>query len=246
MVGLSFYSDRFLELIGVVNTLIVTCGLLVFSASAVTSLAEERVRGSLDVLMTTPLTTPSIVWAKWWGAFRVVPLLATLPAINLAVVLTETQFHGVLPPIRTAWGFAPTRSTSWSLALLVVMLIVAYGAAITSLGLALATWISRPGRAAAWCASAIVAMAFVPLFAAVAFIGNDEHGVWLAVGSPFFGSAVLSDMAINTYNSNRRDMLFAPAMMWIVIYILIAMALLAATLGTFDRCLGRVRQRRLS
>ena len=32
-------------------------GLLILSATAPTSLAEERVRGSLDVLLTTPLST---------------------------------------------------------------------------------------------------------------------------------------------------------------------------------------------
>ena len=56
-------------------------GLLLLSVDSATSLAEERARGSLDVLMTTPLSTRSIVWAKWRGAYRRVLSLAVLPAI---------------------------------------------------------------------------------------------------------------------------------------------------------------------
>ena len=58
------------ELGAVVNGLQVGAGLLLLSVSAATSLAEERQRGSLDVLMATPLPTRAIVWGKWWGAFR--------------------------------------------------------------------------------------------------------------------------------------------------------------------------------
>jgi hypothetical protein len=39
-------------------------GLLIISSVAPTSLAEEQVRGSLDVLMTTPLSNRSILWGK--------------------------------------------------------------------------------------------------------------------------------------------------------------------------------------
>ena len=42
-------------------------------------LAEERDRGSLDVIMATPLTSREIVWGKWWGTFAMVPRLAILP-----------------------------------------------------------------------------------------------------------------------------------------------------------------------
>jgi ABC-type transport system involved in multi-copper enzyme maturation permease subunit len=44
-----------------VNAWQVSIGLLLLSVSAATSLAEERDRGSLDVIMTTPLTTREIV-----------------------------------------------------------------------------------------------------------------------------------------------------------------------------------------
>jgi hypothetical protein len=43
----------------------VSAGLLLLSIPAATSLAEERQRGSLDVLLATPLSTRSIVLGKW-------------------------------------------------------------------------------------------------------------------------------------------------------------------------------------
>ena len=83
--GLCTLSQNYLagsEFLAFVGGLQATFGLLLVSLTAPTVLAEERVRGSLDVLMTTPLSTDRIVLAKWWGAFRVVPALALLPAIG--------------------------------------------------------------------------------------------------------------------------------------------------------------------
>ena len=65
--------------------LYVALGLLLLSATAPTVLAEERVRGSLDVLMATPLATRAIVLAKWWGTFRKVLLLLPLPVFAVGV-----------------------------------------------------------------------------------------------------------------------------------------------------------------
>ena len=58
------------EMMPFVNAFVYSIGLLLVSVTSVTSLFEERVRGSLDVLMATPLSTGSIVYGKWWGAFR--------------------------------------------------------------------------------------------------------------------------------------------------------------------------------
>ena len=65
----------------IVNGFQVAVGLLLLSVTAATSLAEERARGSLDLLLSTPLSTRQIVLGKWLGAFRVVPLLVILPAL---------------------------------------------------------------------------------------------------------------------------------------------------------------------
>ena len=69
------------DVAGWVNGFQVFAGLLILSVTASTTLAEERVRGSLDVLMTTPISTAQIIWGKWLGTYRLVPALAVLPAV---------------------------------------------------------------------------------------------------------------------------------------------------------------------
>jgi ABC-type transport system involved in multi-copper enzyme maturation permease subunit len=64
-----------------VNALQISTGLLFLSVIAATSLAEERARGSLDVLMTTPAETAEIVIGKWLGICRLVPPLAIRPPL---------------------------------------------------------------------------------------------------------------------------------------------------------------------
>jgi len=114
------------EMAAVISGVQVSAGLMLLSVSAATSLAEERQRGGLDVLLSTPLSTRTIVLGKWWGAFRGVPPLAVLPVLIAAALARHTGF--ALGPV------------------LIGGLVVAYGAAITSLGLALATWMPRTGR----------------------------------------------------------------------------------------------------
>ena len=113
-----------------VNGLQVFAGLLILSVTAATSLAEERVRGSLDVLMTTPLSTRQIVWGKWLGTYRLVPALAVLPAL---VVL----------------GGVGMNIEKWPMVGLIVAYVLCAGAVVTSLGLVMAMWCSRLGRAVA-------------------------------------------------------------------------------------------------
>ncbi|MBY0398178.1 MAG: hypothetical protein K2X91_17165, partial [Thermoleophilia bacterium] len=94
----SFAGDRSSGLgLGIwINCVQVGIGLLLFSASASTSLSEERQRGSLDVLMTTPLSTRSIVWGKWWGAFRGIgPLLILPTAVGLSLASWTGRYGGV-------------------------------------------------------------------------------------------------------------------------------------------------------
>ena len=106
-----------------VNAWQVAIGLLLLSVSAATTLAEERDRGSLDVIMATPLTSREIVWGKWWGTFAMVPRLAILPIwITAGASMITDGGLGLV---------------------LMIGLILAYAAAITSLGLAVATWVPR-------------------------------------------------------------------------------------------------------
>ena len=61
-------------------------GLMLLSVQAPTALGEERVRGSLDVLMAAPISTRAIVWGKWMGTYRVALWLAVLPGVAAAVI----------------------------------------------------------------------------------------------------------------------------------------------------------------
>ena len=72
----------------------VALGLLLLSVSASTSLAEERVRGSLDVLLCTPLSTRSILVGKWWGSFLQARHVLAWPAI-LAGTLAVQSGHWI-------------------------------------------------------------------------------------------------------------------------------------------------------
>ena len=109
-----------------VNVGQVAIGLLLLSVTTAAGLHEDRAHGSLDVLLATPLPTATIVRGKWRWAFRRVPLLALLPTVMTLLL--------------TAVG-------RWAGPLLIMALILAQGAAVTSLGLALATWSRRAGRA---------------------------------------------------------------------------------------------------
>src|SRR5215831_14170801 len=161
---------------GVISGVHVSAGLLLLSISAVTSLAEERQRGSLDVLLATPLSTRSIVLGKWWGAFRGVPPLTVLPVLIAAAMATHTGF--ALGPV------------------LIGGLVVAYGAAITSLGLALATWLPRMDRAIGLTAGLYVVVLIAAVPVGMIFFSNGPNGAGpgLASASPFWGVGFSSAM----------------------------------------------------
>jgi hypothetical protein len=126
----------------------------------------------------------------------------------------------------------------WGVALMAA-LILAYGAAITSLGLALATWIPRMGRAAALTVGlyTFMSIAWIPLTFSV-FPGADGMGI--AAGSPPMGVGAYSSMLAG--NGTPRE--FATQTLWTLFWTIayggVALALLLATLGTFNRCLGRI------
>src|SRR6516225_841428 len=184
---------------GVISGVHVSAGLLLLSISAVTSLAEERQRGSLDVLLATPLSTRSIVLGKWWGAFRGVPPLTALPVLITAALVMHTGF--ALGP------------------LLIGGLVVAYGAAITSLGLALATWLPRMGRAIGLTAGLYVIVLIGAIPAGKLFFGDgsDGAGAGFAAASPFWGvgftSAVFGGTAGPQHDKSKQA---AWLVFWIV------------------------------
>jgi ABC-type transport system involved in multi-copper enzyme maturation permease subunit len=196
-------------------------GLLLLAITAPSSLAEERVRGSLDLLMATPMPTRQIVMGKWRATFRMVPRLAIMPGIVMLVT-----------------GLATGRPDA---ALVEVALILAYGAALTSLGLGLATWIARQGRAMAW-AAASYCIVTIGWFFLVVLLTEGAPGVFapgLASGSPFIGT-IFVGIQMHEPNPSHWTECLNWLWFWAIAYAVLALVLLLATLRSFDRCLGRV------
>jgi len=227
-----------------VNAWQVGIGLLLLTVSAATSLAEERDRGSLEVIMTTPLTTREIVWGKWWGTFAMVPRLAILP-------------------IWVACGAAMVSDGGVGL-ILMIGLILAYAAAITSFGLALATWVPRLGRVISISVMAyvLVAAGWPLLLQVLPFLPAFRTNPWqeqpnwdgLSLASPFFGIYAMTEWASRLtfaggfYSPWGSRPPRAPwsalwPLFWIGVYSAVAYILMLATLRTFDRCMGRTAQR---
>jgi ABC-type transport system involved in multi-copper enzyme maturation permease subunit len=199
-----------------VNGFQVSIGMLLLSVTAATSLAEERVRGSLDVLMATSLSTRAIVLGKWLGTFRLVPLFAILPTI---VVLSNDVF----------------KRNYLSTVVITFVFVLVCGAAITALGLAMATWCSRIGRALTLTVSAYVLVAVGWLFMAMLVHGGSPGFLML---SPFFCAGELAADLCSGGPSTRSNL--DAALFWTMCYGVAAIAFLCATLATFNRCLGRI------
>ena len=199
---------------------------------------------ALRLFLTTPLETREIVWGKWWGTFAMVPRLAILP-------------------IWVASGAAMVSDGGVGL-ILMIGLILAYAAAITSVGLALATWVPRLGRvigisvlgyvliAAGW----PLLLQVLPDLPAFRTIPPQEQPAWdgLSLASPFFGIYATTEWAsrlsfvsygYSRWSSGPPLAHWNPLwpLFWTGVYSAAAMILVFATLRTFDRCMGRNTER---
>jgi ABC-type transport system involved in multi-copper enzyme maturation permease subunit len=208
------------------NVLQVAVGLLLLCVCAVTSLADERMHGSLDLLLSTPLSTRSILMAKWGGAFRIVPKLLFAPALTSLLFACD--------------------SGRWVKYLCFLGLLLAYSAMIVSMGLALATWQSRIGRAAASCIAAYITLSIgwpALVFAMVLGIvrGNDHVIFQLMFGSPLYGT-LFGTLGLSGQHRMPGDAvdIWVGLLLWTAIYGSLATVLFELTVATFDRCLGRV------
>jgi ABC-type transport system involved in multi-copper enzyme maturation permease subunit len=227
-----------------VNAWEVSIGLLLLSVSAATSLAEERDRGSLDVILTTPLTTREIVWGKWWGTFAMVPRLAILPIwVAAGAAMVTDGFVGLV---------------------LMIGLILSYAAAITSLGLAAATWIPRLGRVitvsvVAYILAAVGWPLMLDVLPALPFARNPLRGQLdydgLVLASPYFGIYATTEWASrlsftsNTYSPWGYSTSLAHEnpkwpLIWTGVNLAIAALVALATSLTFDLCMGRMTESR--
>ena len=198
-----------------VNGVQVSVGLLILSVIAAVSLAEERARGSLDLLMTTMLSTRQIVLGKWLGTYRAVPLFAILPTV-------------------VSLGLAYDRPERWNDVLVLIVYIFCSGAAITSLGLAMATWLPRVGSAVAATVTSYLAITVGWL---VVVLMLEPAGEGLLMVSPFAWTLLVTFRA--TGGGPRFDLVAPWAILWTFVMAIAAVALLIATLAAFDRKLGR-------
>ncbi len=193
-------------------------GLLLLSVSAATAFADERVSGNLDILLATPLSTRSIVWGKWWATFCTVPLLAICPG-TVAIALAH-------------------ESGRWEGAVLLVCLFLAYGAAVTSLGLALAIWMRRLDHAIALNVAVLGGVTVGWLYSVLLTIPGPA-AIGVAAGSPIIG-VMFPTIAMRVFTPNEWKMLVNWWSIWTVVYTIVAASLCWATVKTFDRCLGRI------
>ena len=123
-------------------------GLLMLAAAAPTSMAEERQRGSLDLLAATTLSTSAIVVGKWLGALRQVAPVAIGPGLlGFALALAVKAPQPIPPWFRVRYYEELSDGALLFGACLVIATILAHGALIASTGLALAVWIARQSRA---------------------------------------------------------------------------------------------------
>ncbi len=216
----------------VVNGFQVLGGLLLLSVSACTSLAEERQRGSLDVLLTTPLSTRSIVMGKWWGSFRMVPLLAILPILMVTFAALERG--------------AVLENSAFVAPVLIGLIVLSYGAWITSMGLFLATRVKKFGRAVGIAVACylVVAVGSIPFFLVLFASPNDieEH---LCTMSPFYGvgytTALLSGLT-SSESELATQLIFVT--LYSIAYSILAAIFLGLTLVTFNHDLGRMSEQR--
>lgn len=209
---------------GVLNGVVVAAGLLLLSVSASSALAEERLRGSLDVLLATPLSTREIVWGKWLGAFRSVPPLALMP-FALITACSFRMGHLFAPPLLTA-------------------LVLAHGAAVTSFGLALATWNKQLGRCVAISVVTFLAITIGAIPLGFAIAPGTEIGVSpIASASSFWGIGFFTALSGGRGGSQSEWPALAVCnFFWTIAYATIAVLLYQATLRSFDRCMGRMRE----
>jgi ABC-type transport system involved in multi-copper enzyme maturation permease subunit len=214
-------------------------GLLILSAVAPYTFAEERQRGGLDVLTATPLSNWTIVLGKWLGTFRLVPLIALGPGLVAFAVATARENPGIPPA--TMRYVRSDRGSLLACAALLVVTILAHGALLSSVGLALATWIKRPARAMAVSVMLFIGLSIAwPIFTRI-----------LPARSGFFANLSVLSPIVST-NELAGHLFFRngglPSRLWwnslcVLVLAATAIGILWLTWRTFDLGIGRIPER---
>ena len=232
-------------------------GLMLLSVQAPTALGEERVRGSLDVLMAAPISTRAIVWGKWMGTYRVALWLAVLPGVAAALIAATCP--AVSPSFRPAApgiSIEPVGPADRVLApALVVAELLSWGAAFTSLGLLLATWTPRIGRAIGISVAVFLLLSFGSMFVvgivilpalhwwlnASYNVGGDDLN-WIDAGLLAFSPMAAPITTIQALDAPYagRWQFWAIMSFWCLLAWTSAGAMYWAALRSFDGRLGRM------
>jgi ABC-type transport system involved in multi-copper enzyme maturation permease subunit len=211
----------------------------VLAAVAPMSLSEERRRGSLDVLMTTPTSGAAIVLGKWLSLARTVPWLAAGPCF-LALALAHS------PSARwRGWDFDILWEDRFYACGLLAATILAHGSAVISLGLALATWLRRETRAIGVSITAFVLLSVVwPSLCLVLMDQHRQRGEYLAIGaaaSPIYAvTALVTELCRpdEWWKEKIADITMSTAGVAVAAFLL-----LLTTMAMFDRQMGRMHGR---
>ena len=234
-------------------------GMMLLSVQAPTALGEERVRGSLDVLMAAPISTGAIVWGKWMGTYRVALGLAVLPGLAAAVIAaTCPDVHPRLKAGLAGSSIGLVGTADRVLApVLVVAELLSWGAAFTSLGLLLAIWTPRIGRAIGSSLAVFLLLSFGWMFLAAIVILPAMHRwfdarygiggmdlIWIDSGLMAFspmGAPIATIQALDFAHPGRWQF-WAITSCWCLLAWAFAGAMYWAALRLFDGQLGRMRE----
>ena len=204
---------------GLFNGFQAAVGLLLLSFVAPAALAEDRAGAALRCSCRRRFRRGA--WCSRSGARITAPC----------------RFWLFLPAV-VALAYAAT-SGRWLGGLLAPAIVLAQGAAVTSVGIALATWVPRVDRALILSAAATVAVtvAWVPL-AFFVFQGN-QLSLGLASASPFLGVALITTEMARATPAEWQERV-GWAVFWTIAFSVVAAGLLWAALASFDRCVGRI------
>jgi ABC-type transport system involved in multi-copper enzyme maturation permease subunit len=233
-------------------------GLMLLSVQAPSALGQERIRGSLDVLMAAPISTRAIVWGKWMGTYRVALGLAVLPGVAAALIAAISP--DVPPRFGAALGrpVEPVGPADRVLApVLVVAELLSWGAAFTSLGLLLATWTPRIGRALGISVAVFLLLSvgwlflcgavILPALRAWAYARYNSDGIaliWIDQGLIAFSpmAAPIATIQAMSIAYAGRWQFWAIMATWCLLAWAAAGVMYVAVLRSFDRRLGRMRE----
>ena len=246
--GANFGPPNSWEGVGLIcYVLHVIFGFLMLAAIAPTSMSEERQRGSLDILAATALSTRTIVIGKWLGTFRLAALIGIAPGLLALAMGTAREDSSLI--INMAPGMPPEYYKIITMGhriygvILVIATILAHGALITSIGLALAVWMKRQSRAIAFTVGLGVFVGAVwPILVTIIMRGPDLQTTGLASLSPVVAIVnLVSVLTMRRFGFNQGMLWWLS--FWAAEVFVLAIGLMALTVRTFDDCFDRIPDR---